>query len=176
MVTWPACVIALGFAVARSAPAQTLDFKESVRRSEQLLANVSEIARWVGAVKPTELNLQYDEGHNLAFWIEEADLHTARVDSALRVYRTSPRLSKLVDLIIEGHELVATINTLSRELSDCHTCDNTSAKRAGSWAGNVRDLQRQLAKNLIHLESEMGALVVRAEFFAEMAAPERRDR
>lgn len=176
MITWQACVMALGFALARSAPAQTLDYTEASSRSEPVSANVSGIARWIRSVKPTELNLQYDEGHNLAFWIEEADLHTTRVDSALRVFRTSPRLRRLVDLVIDGHQLHETINTLSRELSDCHTCDGTSANRAGLWVASVRELQRQLAKTLIHLETEMGTLVARAEMLAEKEPPERRNK
>ena len=167
MIKRTTCLLAFGCVLGRSAPAQTLDYKQAVELSRPVSTAVSEIATWITTVKLTELKIQYDEGDNLAFWIEESDLNASRVDSALQMFVTRPRLSQLVDLVIETHQLREATLNLTEALSDCHSCDPASGKRAASWAVKNRNPHRELSRALGRLEGEMSGLLVRAETILE---------
>lgn len=146
-----------------SALGQSLDYTRSRALVDSVRLHVTQLARWVESVRPMDLNLAYEEGKNIEFWLELGQEDAAQIDAAGAEFRARPSLSKLVDLVLEVRRFNQAMMALGMALADCHSCDAQSKERSGSWASAGHDPIRDLNMSASRLDTEMRSLIVYAE-------------
>ena len=161
------CIIYLVLGTARAAEAQLVDSS----RTRATVAKWEPVRRgigvWLDSIHPLDFRLQYDEGKNLEFWLDESTADLARLDSAFVRLRQHPRLTVLYDAVGLVRGVSEDLRMLGDAFTNCSTCDERTAASFAPLRRRSNDLQRQARNAFYEWDRVMTSALDRADALAD---------